>query len=368
VAGNPDSFLRVGRADLELPDEVDPYSDAVYARGRDNLDALVERGALAREPEPMVGVYRQRMGDHVQTGIVALSAVEEYDRGVIKKHEYTRPAKEADRVRVIEIHDSQSGPVFVAYRGTPATAAWLETVTAAAPEVSFTAPDGVEHSVWPITDPSRVAEIVAAFEAIPATYIADGHHRSAAASRVHAKRGSEASAGFLTVLFAADELKILPYNRVVRDLNGREAAAFLAELSDAYDVGSIDRSDGSPPAGGFDLYLSGRWHRAAPRDGRVPADPVGKLAVSVLEQNVLKPILGIHDQRTDERIDFVGGIRGIAALEERVDSGEWAVAFAMYPTTVDELLDVADADQVMPPKSTWFEPKLRDGLFVHVLD
>jgi uncharacterized protein (DUF1015 family) len=371
---NGDCFLRVSRAELELDDTVNPYSMAVYRHGAANLQSLLTRGVLYREPEPVLGVYRQRMGDHVQTGIVALASVEEYDRGVIKKHELTRPDKELDRVRLIETHESQSGPVFLTFRRDEAIEAWLEAVTAETPEVDFVAPDGIGHTVWTVREPGRLAALVGRFEGLDALYIADGHHRSAAASRVRAERRQSGLAreggpeeGFLSVLFPHDQLRILPYNRVVRDLNGRSPAELLAALEEHFEL-EVTGEPGAPGAGGFDVYLAGAWHRATPRAGVVPDDPVGGLAVSVLAERVLAPLLGITDQRTDKRIDFVGGIRGARALEAAVDSNAWAVAFWLYPTTVDELMCVADAGLIMPPKSTWFEPKLRDGLFVHMLD
>lgn len=367
--GNPHCFLRVGRADLELGDEIDAYSTDVYRRGAANLTKLVESGALFREAEPILGVYRQVMGEHVQEGIVGLASVDEYDRGLIKKHEFTKPDKETDRATVIDIHNSQSGPVFLTYRQTEGLRQWFAEVTAEPAEIAFTADDGVQHTVWVVRDSGRIGAAQDAFESVPALYIADGHHRSAAASRVWAQRGGAPGPadGFLTVIFPHDRLNILPYNRVVRGLNGHTPEDLLAAVAEHFDLTATD-DPGTPAAGGFDVYLEGAWHRATPKVGVVPSDPVGSLAVSVLTAEVLKPILGIEDQRTDNRIDFVGGIRGVAELERRVDNGDWSLAFALYPTSVAELLAVADAGEIMPPKSTWFEPKLRDGLFVHVLD
>ena len=373
VDGNPLSFLRVGRADLELSDSIDPYSTEVYERGAANLNRLVEEEALYREATPVFAFYRQIMGEHSQTGLVALASVSEYDTGLIKKHEFTKPDKEADRVRLIECHNSQSGPVFLTFKKTARVAACFEAGTAGKPEIDFTADDGIRHSVWVVRGDADVDGIVEAFGEIPALYIADGHHRSAAASRVcAARKGSDAAesashGGFLSVIFPDDALQILAYNRVVRDLNGHSPDTLLEKISAAFDVTPTTDAGGAPPTG-FDFYLQGSWHRAVPNPASVPADPVARLAVSILSDRVLAPLLGIEDQWTDKRIDFVGGIRGISALEKAVDSGEWALALALHPTTVSELLAVADAGQVMPPKSTWFEPKLRDGLFVHVLD
>jgi uncharacterized protein (DUF1015 family) len=371
---NASSFLRVSRAELELEDTVDPYSMVVYRRGSDNLQSLLQRGVLYQEPRPMLGVYRQRMGTHEQTGIVALASVEEYDRGLIKKHELTRPDKELDRVRLIETHESQSGPVFLTFRRDEAIARWLDAVTAEPPEVDFVAADGIGHTVWAVRGEERIAELVSYFALLEALYIADGHHRSAAASRVRAERRQSgrvapggADEGFLAVIFPHDQLQILSYNRVVRDLNGHEPEALLAKVGESFELAVTD-APGAPGRAGFDMYLAGAWHRATPRAGVVPEDPVGSLAVSVLADRVLAPLLGIRDQRTDKRIDFVGGIRGVRALEAAVDSGAGALAFWLYPTTVEELMSVADAGLIMPPKSTWFEPKLRDGLFVHMLE
>jgi uncharacterized protein (DUF1015 family) len=365
--GNPDSFLRVGRADLELDDAVDCYGEEVYARGRANLEGLVARGVMRREPEPMMALYRQAMAGRTQSGFVGLAAVSDYDAGAVKKHELTRPDKEQDRVRVIEAHASQSGPVFLAYRDSEALARVRAEVEGESAEIDFVAPDGVRHSVWPIREPALIARIEAAFAELPALYIADGHHRAAAASRVHARRRDEASAGFLAVCFPAKDLTILPYNRVVRHLGGLDPEAFLAEVSVPYRV-ERGGSPGAPPLGGFTCFVGGGWHNATPRATTVPGDPVGRLAVSMFSDNVLEPIVGIRNQRTDKAIDFVGGVRGPEAIEALVRSGEWAAGFVMSPTTMGELLAVADAGAIMPPKSTWFEPKLRDGLFVHLLD
>jgi len=374
--GNPHCFLRIGRADLELEDGVDPYSAEVYQRGADNLRKLINDGVLVQEPQPLFGVYRQKWGQHEQTGIVALASVNEYDRGVIKKHEHTRPVKEADRVRIIETHESQSGPVLLFFRQTPKVDQWLKGVTSTKPDVHFVADDKVEHTVWSVRDESAIQQVIKDFEDLPSLYIADGHHRSAAASRVRAMRGSASALpsgnheeGFLAVIFPHDQLQILPYNRVVRDLHGLTPKELLEKLVPHFEL-QVTAQPGQPPAAGFDMYLEGQWHRAKPKlDPSLNSqqDPVRALAVSELTERVLDPLLGIKDQRSDPRIDFVGGIRGTEQLAALVDSGDWAVAFWLYPTTVEELMAVSDADRVMPPKSTWFEPKLRDGLFVHML-
>ncbi len=374
--GNPHCFLRIGRAELELGDGVDPYSAEVYQKGADNLQKLISNGVLVQEPKPLFGVYRQKWGQHEQTGIVALASVDEYDRGIIKKHEYTRPVKEADRVKIIETHESQSGPVLLFFRQTAEIDEWLNRVTNTKPDVHFVASDNVEHTVWSVRDDAAIQQVIKNFQDLPVLYIADGHHRSAAASRVRASRGHASALptgsheeGFLSVIFPHNQLQILPYNRVVKDLNGLTPKALLEKLAPHFEL-QVMANPGDAPEAGFDMYLEGQWHRAAPKHNpslNSQQDPVRALAISELTERVLDPLLGIKDQRTDSRIDFIGGIRGTQQLVALVDSGDWAVAFWLYPTTVDELMAVADADRVMPPKSTWFEPKLRDGLFVHML-
>lgn len=376
--GNPYSFLRIGRAELELDDNLDPYSPAVYEHGAKNLQQLIQRGVLTQEARPMFGVYRQKWGAHEQTGLVALASVEEYDQGRIKKHEFTRPVKENDRVQLIQTHESQSGPVLLFFRQRPKVAQWFEGVTSRQPDVQFVAPDTVEHTVWSVRDDAQINDIIEAFRDIPALYIADGHHRSAAASRVRAaRRASEKSNtprpedGFLAVIFPNDQLQILPYNRVVKDLHGHTPAQLRQAIAAQFELQPMSQP-GQPPDLGFDMYMEGQWQRAKPifSSSEVTAlanDPVRALAVAVLTERVLDPLLGIKDQRSDPRIDFVGGVKGPDKLAAMVDSGEWAVAFWLSPTTVEQLMAVSDADTVMPPKSTWFEPKLRDGLFIHML-
>ncbi len=376
--GNPNCFLRIGRAELELADGTNPYSDEVYAHGAANLQRLIKEGWLIQESKPLFGVYRQRWGNHKQTGLVALASIDEYDRGIIKKHELTRPMKENDRVRIIEAHESQSGPVLLFFHRTARFQNWLRDIINTRPDTQFMAEDGVEHTVWSMRDPDLIQQTMSDFQTVKALYIADGHHRSAAASRVRAAQSqvkidsvNRPAEGFLVVIFPHDELQILPYNRLVQDLNGHTPQQFLETLALRYDLQSTSQP-GQAPEGGFDMYLEGQWQRATPRplkdqQTRLEKDPVSALAVSVLTERVLDPLLGIKDQRSDPRIDFVGGVRPPKELEAKVDSGEWAVAFWLYPTTLEELMAVSDAEQIMPPKSTWFEPKLRDGLFVHML-
>jgi len=367
AAGRPHSLLHVDRAEIGLPANTDPYSDAVYARARANFETLQRQGALVRETGPCLYVYQQRMGDHVQRGLVAGCHVEDYDRELIKKHEKTRKDKEDDRTRLIDTLSADTGPVFLTYRDDAAVTALVNAKTKEQPLHDFTAPDGIRHTVWRIAGGQ---EWVQAFGAVPVTYIADGHHRAASAARVARLRrernpahtGAEEYNWFLCVLFPASELKILPYNRIVLDLNGLTPAALLAKVKDLF--GLVENANPSPArVGEVSMYLGGKWYglRCVADAG---ADPVSRLDVSVLQDKLLGPVLGITDVRTSKRIDFVGGIRGTGELVKRVDS-EGGVAFSMYPVTLGQLMDIADAGQIMPPKSTWFEPKLRSGLFIH---
>ena len=376
--GNPYSFLRVSRAELELPGDIDSYSSEVYERGAENLRHLIKDGILFQEAHPLLGVYRQRWGTHEQTGLVALASIDEYDRGIIKRHELTRPVKETDRVRIIETHESQSGPVLLFFNRKAKFDRWLEGVTSTPPDINFIADDQVEHTVWSVREPSIIQTLVEDFREVESLYIADGHHRCAAASRVRGLRTHPSSTaqdnhtgGFLAVIFPHDHLQVLPYNRVVRGLNGLTPKQLFDALSEHYDL-QVANNPGDPAPHGFDMYLDGQWHRATPKGAQrlsseFNGDPVRSLAVSMLSDRVLDPLLGIADQRSDPRIDFVGGVRGPDELAAMVNQGHWSVAFWLYPTTVAELMAVSDAERIMPPKSTWFEPKLRDGLFIHML-
>lgn len=367
AAGKPHSLLHVDRAEIDLPAGTDPYSEAVYARARDNFQGLQRAGVLVRETEPCLYVYEQRMGSHRQRGLVAGCHVDDYDAGLIKKHEKTRKDKEDDRTRLIDTLSADTGPVFLTYRDAPAVTALVEATTKEKPLHDFTAPDGVRHTVWRI---AGGAEWVKAFGGVPATYIADGHHRAASAARVARLRrernpahtGAEDYNWFLCVMFPASELKILPYNRIVTNLNGHSPADLLAKVQAVF--GLEENALASPPAvGRVSMYLGGKWYGLkCPLDPK--ADPVGRLDVSVLQDKLLAPLLGVDDPRTSKKIDFVGGIRGTGELVQRVDT-EGGVAFSLYPVTLTQLMDIADAGQIMPPKSTWFEPKLRSGLFVH---
>jgi uncharacterized protein (DUF1015 family) len=373
--GKPLSFLHISKPEIDLPEGTDPYSPQVYATGAANFRRMVLDGALARDPVARYYAYRLRMGSHVQTGIVCAGSVAAYDANRIRKHEFTRPDKEDDRVRQITALQAQTGPVLLAYRGSAAVGRLLAQATAAPPLHDVTADDGIVHTLWAVSATADVAELTRLFDAMDALYIADGHHRSAAASRVAAElrrrpgaTPEDPSESFLCVAFPHDEMKILDYNRVVRDLHGLTADELLQRLAGAFTVTPSPAAVAPAAPGEFGLYVQGRWYRLRIAPAHIPADPVASLDVSLLQAHVLAPLLGIGDPRTDKRIDFVGGIRGLGELEKRVDSGEMAVAFALHPTRMEALMAVADAGQVMPPKSTWFEPKLADGMVSHVLD
>ena len=373
AAGKPWSFLHVSKPEIDLAPGADPYSAAVYARGAENLARMREAGVLVRDPEPAYYVYRFTLGDLVQTGVAVAASIAAYDANRVRKHELTRPDKEDDRVRHMEALNAQTGPVLAAYPAAKPLDALLAEIARSAPETDLVAEGGVRHSIWPVRDAGTIARIGALFDALPAIYIADGHHRSAAASRVAANRRRPGEDGshewFLVVAFPHHELRILDYNRVVRDLGGFTSDELLAKLRAKFEVTASDAQLRPARHGEFGLYAGGRWHRLVLRpELAAPADPVARLDVSLLTNHVLSPLLGIGDLRTDKRVDFVGGGRGLSELEKRVDSGEMAAAFSLYPTRLDDLMAVADGGAVMPPKSTWFEPKLADGLLVHVLD
>lgn len=367
AAGNPLSFLHVTRAEIDLPDDADPYSGAVYERARQNLDALRADAPMVAEESAALYFYRLRMGEHVQTGVAGCFSLDEYDSDVIKKHERTRRDKEDDRTRHMVALRAQTGIVFLTYTRLAAVDAVEAAVTSGPPLYDFTAPDGVQHTVWR-TGAEETARLVDAFGPLPALYIADGHHRAASAARARAELASRGDSGaadtFIAVAFPDNQVKILPYNRTVKDLAGATAAEFLAALRGRVPV---TPGAGTPAQQGHtSMYLAGTWYtvdlsQAAPADGSRAAG----LDVARLQTAVLEPLLRIGDIRTDKRIDFVGGARGTAALEEAVDSGRAAVAFSMYPVTLDDLMAISDGGGIMPPKSTWFEPKLRDGLLVH---
>jgi uncharacterized protein (DUF1015 family) len=369
AAGNPLSFLHVSRAEIDLPPGTDVHADAVYAKAVENFHALKGSAPLVVEEAPRAYVYRLRMGAHVQTGVAACYSLAEYDAGVIKKHEYTRRDKEDDRTRHMIALRAQTGPVFLVYRAARAIDDLVaRTIDRGAPLFDVTAPDGVQHAIWAV-DPSDQAVLVAGFAAVPALYIADGHHRAASAARARRELAPGGEAGewdtFLAVAFPDTQAQVLPYNRVVRDLGSHTPSTLLAALGERFAVGNGPASPARK--GEVAMYLDGRWHTielGAPPEGLSPAD---RLDVSRLQDQVLTPLLGIGDVRTDKRIDFVGGARGTAELERLVASGRAAVAFSMHPVSVGDLMAVCDAGGIMPPKSTWFEPKLRDGLLSHVI-
>jgi uncharacterized protein (DUF1015 family) len=367
AAGKPHSLLHVDRAEIDLPPGTDPHSDAVYAKAKANFIALQNKLVLVREPQPCLYVYQQQMGSHVQRGVIAGCHVDDYDQNLIKKHEKTRKDKEDDRTKLIDTISADTGPVFLTYRDNAAVTALVNAKTKEKPVYDFAAPDGIKHTVWRIPGG---AEWVKAFAAVPVTYIADGHHRAASAARVARMRrernpkhtGNEDYNWFLCVLFPASELKILPYNRIVLDLNKLSPGDFLAKVKATF--GLEENAPPTPTAvGRVSMYLAGKWY-GLKMAVDAKADPVSRLDVSVLQDKLLAPVLGIHDVRTDKRIDFVGGIRGTNELVKRVDA-DGGVAFSMFPVTLAQLMDIADAGQIMPPKSTWFEPKLRSGLVIH---
>jgi uncharacterized protein (DUF1015 family) len=376
ASGNPHSFLHISRPEIDLPPDVDIHSDPVYEKGRENLHRFIAEGVLLQDPGECYYVYRQRMGGLEQTGLVACASVDDYQGNVIRKHELTRADKEEDRVLHIDRLDANDEPVFYTYRNDPPLSAAIAQVTTGEPEYDFTTEDGVSHALWMVTDPRLIAGLTAAFAAIPTLYVADGHHRSAAASRVRELRraavpatlGTEEYNYFLTVIFPDNEMNIMPYNRVVKDLDGASIAIFMAQVGERFEI--------TPHAGrfvpsqrhSFGMYLSGRWYELVPKPGTFREDDaVLSLDVSILQENLLNPVLRIRNPRTDQRIHFVGGIRGAEELERLVDSGDHAVAFSLFATSMVELMALADADKIMPPKSTWFEPKLRSGLFLHLL-
>jgi uncharacterized protein (DUF1015 family) len=368
AAGNPLSFLHVSKPEIDLPPATDIYAPEVYAKGRENFQRLIARGALRPDPQPCFYLYRQIMGAHRQTGLVAAASCEEYLQGIIRKHELTRPEKEDDRVRHIEALDSQTGPVFLVYRANRVVDEFVARKTAEPPNLDFAANDGVRHTAWVIADAASIRFIEAEFRRIPRLYIADGHHRSAAAARVFQKRkGAGESASFLSVIFPHNQTQILPYNRILKDLNGLSPRQLLEKLGSVFD---LSRPGAATPTRKHELglYLRGQWHTLQFHPHLTAAtDAMETLDVTLLQKRVLEPLFGIADPRTSQRISFVGGIRGAAELEKLADRGEYACAFSLFPTSIEDLMSIADAGGILPPKSTWFEPKLRDALFCHMI-
>jgi uncharacterized protein (DUF1015 family) len=374
AAGRPWSFLHVSRPEIDLAPDVDPYSPAVYARGAEAFRRMRAEGVLRQDPGPCLYLYRLTQGSHSQVGLVAVASITAYEDGRIRRHELTRAAKEDDRVRHMEALDAQTGPAFLTYRHDPGVDALVERATAAPPEVDVVAPDGVRHTQWVVAQSERVESLLRAFEGVERLYIADGHHRSAAAARLAQTRRAAGDAPgaawhhFLAVLFPDDQMRILAYHRVVRDLAGLTPDAFLRAVGERFEVAPQAGPVEPAGPGEIGLFLPSGWHRLRVRRDRLAGDDVvARLDVSLLSDHLLGPVLGIQDLRRDPRIDFVGGVRGLAELEARVRSAEAAAAFALYPTRLGDLMAVADAGEMMPPKSTWFEPKLADGLACHLL-
>ncbi len=375
TANNPLSFLNIDRAETQFSEDVDTYAPQVYDKARELLDAWIKNGTFVTDEGENYYLYQLTMDGRSQTGIVACSSIDDYEVGVIKKHENTREDKELDRIRHVDVTNTHTGPIFLAYRRDETLACITGQVMGETPLYDFVSEDGIGHRVWRIQDAGKVQAIEKAFQAIPATYIADGHHRAASAVKVGQKRrrenpgytGKEPFNYFLSVLFPEDQLMIMPYNRVVKDLNGHSMEAFFTAVHERFDVAQIGEEAYSPKEKGtFGMYLSGVWYMLKVKPEFASEDPVKGLDVSVLQDHLLGPVLGIGDPRTDKRIDFIGGIRGLGELERRV-SEDMTVAFSMYPTSIQELFAVADAGLLMPPKSTWFEPKLRSGIFIHRL-
>ena len=376
AADNPISFLRVIKPEIDLPSDSDPYGEEVYRQGLAKLTEFKEQGILVQDPEAFFYVYRLTMDGRTQTGIVGCCDYQEYYDGSIKKHELTRTAKENDRVRHVETQNANAEPVFFSYRGKPGIDSLVNEVTRSPIEYDFVAEDGIRHELWVVRDRRLIENFESGFAEVPALYVADGHHRTAAAARVGQIRkednsdhtGEEEYNFFMAVLFPDDQLKIFDYNRVVRDLNGLSQESFLSAIKQSFEISAIDGELAPTEKGTFSMYLGGVWYRLKANKEKLTSSPKEGLDVTYLSDEVLEPILGISDLRNDLRIDFVGGIRGLGELERRVDSGEMAVAFALFPVSMEELLAIADAGEIMPPKTTWFEPKLRSGLFIHDLE
>ena len=404
--GKPWSFLHISKPEIDLDPATDPYDRTVYDKAADNLKRMVDNGVLIRDPKPCYYVYRLTWRGRTQTGLACVASLADYATNRIRKHELTTPVKEDDRVRQIEAVNAQTGPVMIGYPNAPEIDALLAQAAVGAPQVDVTADDGVRHQLWVIADDALIGKLTRAFDALPAIYIADGHHRSAAAARVMARfqaewepvsrpesaptlnigarsdakpdstfaeraparKGEGSHSYFLSVIFPEREMTILDYNRVVKDLNGRNAEQLLAELAKSFTVTASAEPVRPAASHDYGMYLAGRWYRLTIRPDLVPSDPIGRLPITLLTRNLIEPLLGIKDPRTDKRIDFIGGARGLEGLSKHVDSGEMAVAFALYPTQMRDLMAVADAGGIMPPKSTWFEPKLADGMVSHVLD
>ena len=371
--GNSYSFLHITKSEIDLPEGIDIHSTEVYEKAKQNLNAFMQRNILFRESKPCYYMYELVMNGRSQTGLVCASSIDDYENDVIKKHEFTRPEKEEDRINHIKTTGAQTGNVFLAYRNVEAIDSLLnQWKRDRSPVYNFGADDNIQHTIWVINDSSSISQITSLFdEEVPNTYIADGHHRAASAAKVRASLNGNASEDanyFLTTLFPASQLQIMDYNRVVKDLNNLAMEAFLKEIGKDFDIEKTGENEVKPSTlHQFGLYVDKNWYSLRAKEGTFTNDPIGVLDVTILQNNILDKILGIKDQRTDKRIDFIGGIRGLSELVKKVDSGEMAVAFSLYPVSIQQLLDIADSGNVMPPKSTWFEPKLRDGLLTHLI-
>jgi uncharacterized protein (DUF1015 family) len=375
VQDRPHSFLRVEKSEIELDRSLDPLDERIFENGAKNLRELQEQGLMIRDEAPCLYLYQQRMGEHVQVGVVAGASVDEYQRDLIKKHEHTRADKEEERTRHVDRVGANTGPVFLTYHARPEIDAFVDQIRQRDPDVDFVSEDEIGHTLWVVSDAVEVERLVGLFAGVPHLYVADGHHRSAAASRVQQARvasnaghtGEEPYNYFLTVIFPHDQMKIMEYNRVVLDLNGETPQQLRSAIAETFELSETDRPSPKEPKA-FGIFLDGNWYRLRAKPGTYPADdPVDSLDVAILQNNLLAPILGIGNPRTDKRIQFVGGIRGTGELERRAEK-YGGVAFAMYPTGIEQLMAIADAGRVMPPKSTWFEPKLRSGMVVRSID
>jgi uncharacterized protein (DUF1015 family) len=369
--GNNVSFLHITKSEIDLPDTTDIHAQLVYDKAKENLDAFISRNILFRESKACYYIYELQMNGKSQTGLVCGSSVDDYENGLVKKHEFTRPEKEQDRINHIKTTGAQTGNVFLAYRNVAEVDELINAWKKKSPVYNFTADDNIQHTIWIVNDDDTIEKISNLFkEKVPCTYIADGHHRAASAAKVRAALGKNAPDGaniFLTTLFPADQLHIMDYNRVVTDLNGLSEDDFLSAVKNNFSVEKAAKAFSPAKLHETGMYLNGQWYRLTANENSYSNDPIGVLDISILQNNLLDPVLNIKDQRTDKRIDFIGGIRGLQELEKRVNSGEMAVAFSLHPVTIQQLFDIADSGNVMPPKSTWFEPKLRDGLLTHLI-
>ncbi len=366
--GNPYSFLHITRSEIDLPANTDVHGKEVYEKAKENLDAFISRPVLFSESKPCYYIYQLTMNGKTQTGLVCCSSVNDYEEGLIKKHELTRPEKELDRINHIKSTCAQTGNVFLAFKDVVELNVLMgKWKTDKSPVYNFTADDYVQHTIWVISDEKIIDRITEIFKTeVDCTYIADGHHRVASAEKVKYLLADNEEAGhFLSTLFPASQLRIMDYNRVVKDLNGLSEHEFFDKINKSFSVTKVSKAFAPNELHEFGMYLNGQWFQLSALDGTFSTDPIGILDITILQNNLLDPVLGIKDQRTDTRIDFIGGIRGLGELEERVNSNEWKVAFSLYPVTIQQLFDIADSNNIMPPKSTWFEPKLRDGLLTH---